>query len=184
MANRKHSKIDSFPTSLKDEVEFMMQSDYTYKEIVDYIKENGQDISLAAVYRHAKNLNTSLKQLKMVQENFKAMNEELRKYPDLDTGDGIIRLLSHQILEKVQNMESEDLQNVDTLKLIKEANSLVRTAAYKSKIDISNKDIMEAGYEKVKALVFEAMQKEEPELYEKVSAFLNKKVDIIKDGAV
>lgn len=81
-------------------------------------------------------------------------------------------------------MESEDLQNVDTLKLIKEANALVRTAAYKSKIDISNKDIMEAGYEKVKALVFEAMQKEEPELYEKVSEFLNKKVDVIKDGAV
>ena len=164
-------------------VEFMMQSDYTYKEIVDYIKTCGHDISLTSVYRHAKNLNSSLKQLKMVQENFKAINEELRKYPDLDTGDGIIRLLSHQILERVQNMESEDLQDVNILKLMKEANALIRTAAYKSKVDISNKDIFEAGYEKVKALVFDAMQKEEPELYAKVSECLNKKVDVIKESA-
>lgn len=183
MANRKHSKIDSFPTSLKDEVEFMIQSDYTYQEIVEYIKQNGYDVSLTSVYRYANNLNTSLKQLKMVQENFKAINEELRRYPDMDTGDGIIRLLSHQILERVQNMDSEDLKDVDVLKLMKEANALIRTAAYKSKVDISNKDIMEAGYEKVKVLVFDAMQKEEPELYEKVSEFLNKKVDVIKEGA-
>ncbi|MGP1599365.1 phage protein Gp27 family protein [Peptoanaerobacter stomatis] len=181
--NRKHSKIDTFPPDLKETVEFMMQSDYTYKEIVDYIKTCGHDISLTSVYRHAKNLNTSLKQLKMVQENFKAINEELRRYPDLDTGDGIIRLLSHQILERVQNMDSEDLQGVDILKLMKEANALIRTASYKSKVDISNKDIFEAGYEKVKTLVFEAMQKEEPELYAKVSEFLNKKVDVIKEGA-
>ena len=78
MSNRKHSKIDSFPTSLKDEVEFMMQSDYTYKDIVEHIKNSGYDISLTSVYRHAKNLNASLKQLKMVQENFKAINEKLR----------------------------------------------------------------------------------------------------------
>ncbi|MGP1568546.1 MAG: phage protein Gp27 family protein [Peptoanaerobacter stomatis] len=183
MANRKHSKIDSFPTSLKDEVEFMIQSDYTYQEIVEYIKQNGYDVSLTSVYRYANNLNTSLKQLKMVQENFKAINEELRRYPDMDTGEGIIRLLSHQILERVQNMESEDLKDVDVLKLMKEANALIRTAAYKSKVDISNKDIMEAGYEKVKVLVFDVMQKEEPELYAKVSEFLNKKVDVIKESA-
>lgn len=183
MSNRKHSKIDMLPTSLKDEVEFMMQSDYTYKEIVEYIKSCGHEISLTSVYRHAKNLNTSLKQLKMVQENFKAINEELRKYPDMDTGEGIIRILSHNILERVQNMESEDLKDVDILKLMKETNALIRTASYKSKVDMSNKDIFEAGYEKVKGLVFDVMQKEEPELYARVSEFLNKKVDIIKESA-
>ena len=179
--NRKHSKIDSFEPSLKQEIEFMMQSDYTYNEIAEYIRQNGHSISLTSVYRYAKNLDKSLKQLKMVQENFKAINDELRKYPDMDTGEGIIRLLSHQILERVQNMESEDLKDVDVLKLMKEANALIRTAAYKSKVDISNKDIMEAGYEKVKVLVFDAMSSEEPELYEKVSEFLNKKVDIIRE---
>lgn len=182
MANRKHSKIDGFPISLKEEVEFMMQSDYTYKEIAQHIKDSGYEISLTSIYRHAKNLNASLKQLKMVQENFKVINEELRKYPNLDTGDGIIRLLSHQILERVQNMDQEDLKYVDVLKLMKEANALIRTATYKNNIDLKNKDILEAGYEKVKSLVFETMRKEEPHLYEKVSEFLNKKVDDIKEG--
>lgn len=181
--NRKHSKIDNFPADLKQTVEYMMQSDYTYKEIVAHIKNSGYDISLTSVYRHAKNLNTSLKQLKMVQENFKAINEELRKYPNMDTSEGIIKLLSHNVLERVQNMDTQDLQNVDVLKLMKEANALIRTAAYKSRVDIANKDVLEAGFEKVKVLVFEAMQKEDPALYSKVSEFLNKKVDIIKEGA-
>ncbi|MBF1051024.1 MAG: DUF3486 family protein [Peptostreptococcaceae bacterium] len=180
--NRKHSKIDSFEPSLKQEIEFMMQSDYTYNEIAEYIRQNGHSISLTSVYRYAKNLDKSLKQLKMVQENFKAINDELRKYPDMDTSEGIIKLLSHQVLERVQNMNSEELENVDPLKLMKEANALIRTASYKNNIEFKNKDILEAGYEKVKSLVFDAMSSEEPELYEKVSEFLNKKVDILKDG--
>lgn len=157
-----------------------MQGDYTYKEIAEYIKENGYDISITSVYRHAKSLNKSLQEIRMIQENFRAINDEIRKYPDIDTSEGIIRLLSHQILERVQNMESEDLENVDVIKLMKEANSLIRTSAYKNNLDMKNKDIMEAGYERVKNLVFDAMQKEEPELYKKVSEFLNKKVDKIK----
>ena len=167
--NRKHSKIDSFEPSLKQEIEFMMQSDYTYNEIAEYIRQNGHSISLTSVYRYAKNLDKSLKQLKMVQENFKAIN------------DGIIKLLSHQVLERVQNMNSEELENVDPLKLMKEANALIRTASYKNNIEFKNKDILEAGYEKVKSLVFDAMSSEEPELYAKVSEFLNKKVDIIRE---
>lgn len=182
MPNRKHSKIDNLPDGLKATVEYMMQSDYTYREIVDYIKNNGHDISLTSVYRHAKNLDISLKQIKMVQENFKAINEELRKYPDMDTSDGIIKLLSHLVLERVQNMNSEEIENVDPLKLMKQANALIRTASYKNNIEFKNKDILEAGYEKVKSLVFDAMSSEEPELYAKVSEFLNKKVDVIKDG--
>lgn len=181
MSNRKHSKIDTFPPELKSAVEYMMQSDYTYKEIADYIRKNGREISVSSVYRHARNLDVSLKQLKMVQENFKVINDELKKYPALDTTGGIIRLLSGQVLERVQNMTKEDLEDADPVKLIKEANNLIRTAAYKSSIDYKNKDIIESGYEKVKSLVFDAMAKEEPALYAKVSKFLNKKAENVKE---
>lgn len=181
--NRKHSKIDAMPDDLKEQIENMMMGDYTYAQIVEYIKSNGYEISLSSVYRHAKSLNASLKQLKMVQENFKAISQELRKYPDLDTSDGIIRLLSHQVLERISNMEQEDLEQADPIKLMRETNNLVRTAAYKSQIDLKNKDIMEAGYEKVKALMFDAMAKEDPELYKKVSKFLNDKADSIREGS-
>lgn len=181
MTTRKHSKIDALPEDLKQTVEFMMQSDYTYKDIVQYIKENGHDISISSVYRHAKSLDVSLKQIKMVQENFRAINEQLQKYPDVDTTNGIIKLLSHIVLERVQNMQKEELDGVDPIKLMKEANNLIRTAAYKKGNDMKNMDVMQAGYEKVKSIVFDAMQKEDPQLYKKVSEFLNAKVDLIKD---
>ena len=60
-------------------------------------------------------------------------------------------------------------------KLIKETNGLIRAAAYKKRIEVQNRDNYEAGLEAVKSLVFEAMAKDNPELYKQVSAYLNKK---------
>ena len=49
MANRKHSIIDSLPTTLKEAVEQMMQENFTYAEIADFIKQNGYEISTTSV---------------------------------------------------------------------------------------------------------------------------------------
>lgn len=47
--NRKHSKIDSLPNDIKEAVEEMIKSDFTYREIVDYIKNQGFEISQSSV---------------------------------------------------------------------------------------------------------------------------------------
>ena len=60
-------------------------------------------------------------------------------------------------------------------KLIKQTNALIRAAAYKKRIDVQNRESYEAGLEAVKSLVFEAMAKDNPELYRQVSAYLNRK---------
>ena len=52
MANRKHSKIDNLPEDLKSVVETMLQSDATYTEIVDFLKENEQSVSVASVVEY------------------------------------------------------------------------------------------------------------------------------------
>ena len=57
-------------------------------------------------------------------------------------------------------------------KLIKETNGLIRAAAYKKRIEVQTRENYEAGLEAVKGLVFEAMAKEQPELYRQVSAYL------------
>ena len=49
MANRKHSKIDNLPEDLKAVVEQMLQSDATYSEIVQFLAENEQKVSVAGV---------------------------------------------------------------------------------------------------------------------------------------
>lgn len=175
MSRRKHSKIDKLPENLRCAVEQMMQANFTYAEIADYIKQSGFDISIASVYRHANTLNASIQSLRMAQENFRVIMEEVNKYPQMDASEGIIRLLSHQIFEAIRQQEPNKLASLDPEKLIREAAGLIRAAAYKSRTDIKNKDALEAGYEQVKVLVFEAMAKERPDLYKEVSAFLNAK---------
>ena len=175
MSRRKHSKIDALPANLKDAVEQMMQSDFTYAEIADYIKQQGHDVSVSAVWRYASNLNATLKDLRMAQENFRAIMEEIARYPQLDPAEGILRLAAHQVLEAIQKMPEGSLVMMGPDKLFRQANALVRAATYKSKVDLTNKDILDAGYDKVKTLVFEAMAKERPDLYKEVSNFLAEK---------
>lgn len=173
--NRKHSIIDSLPGNLKEAVEQMMQNDFTYQEIADFIKENGFDISITSVWRHARNLNATLQTLKMAQENFRTIMEEIGKYPQMDTSEGIIRLLSHHLLERIQGMGQEELALMDPVDLMRQTTALVRAATYKSQVDLKNKEILDSGYEAIKKMVFESMGKERPDLYEEVRAFLDSK---------
>ncbi len=172
---RKHSKIDALPMNLKSSVEQMIQSNYTYKEIAKYIKDNGFNISVSSVHRHAKSLNASIESMQMAQENFKVIMEEISKYPQLDTTEGIIRLLSFHVMEAINNLDEESLKSVDPMDLITKASALIKASAYKNHIDIKNKDMIDAGIEGVQKLVFESMAKERPELFDEVNKFLNSK---------
>ena len=60
-------------------------------------------------------------------------------------------------------------------KMLRQANALVRAAAYKKRVEVQNQDAAEAGLDAVKSLVWEAMARERPELYRQVSEFLSSK---------
>ena len=112
MANRKHSKIDNLPDDLKGAVEQMLLSGSTYSEIVDFLKENEQSISVAAVCRYARAYNANVEQLRMTNENFKNIMRELNNYPDLDTTEAIIRIVSGNVFNRLANTEEEDWNEV------------------------------------------------------------------------
>ena len=172
--NRKHSKIDKLPSDLKDSVEQMLMAGDRYADIVNYLRDNEVEISIASVCRHAKTLNANLQSIQMAQENFRVLMEEMEKYPKLDTTEALVRLTSHNMLEAVQNMEQEQWASIEPDKVLKNVTGLIRAAAYKSKIELENKGTMEQGFEAVKELVFSAMAKENPELYAQVVGFLDK----------
>ena len=174
MVRRKHSKIDKLPAEIKSAVEQMMQADFTYAEIADYIRDCGFEISPSSVHRHAAALNATVQTLRMAQENFRVVVDEIANYPGLDTTEGIIRLLSHHVLESITKMDESKWAEIDPVELIKQSNALVKAASYKTNMDIKNKDIMEAGLEQVKILVFEAMARENPDLYNQVTTYLSK----------
>lgn len=173
--NRKHSKIDSLPTDIKEAVEEMIKSDFTYREIVDYIKNQGFEISQSSVQRYASGLNETLQSLRMAQENFRAVMEETEKYKNLDVSDGILRLLSNQVFQNINNMSEDQMQNVDFDTLMKNAVALTKAIAYKRKIDVDTKTVLENGMEEFQVAIYEAMAQERPDLYRELKKYLKEK---------
>ena len=78
MANRSHGKIDKLRPEVKSEVESMITSNnFTYKEIVDYIRDStGEMISQASVCRYARRLCESLDSIRFAQETFRAIDRK------------------------------------------------------------------------------------------------------------
>ena len=173
--NRKHSIIDGLPSELKDAVDEMIKSDFTYHEIVDYIRKNGVEISMSSVQRYASSLNETLQSLRLAQENFRAVMEETEKYKNLDVTDGILRLLSNQVFQAINQIPKEQVQNIDFETLMKNAVALTRAVAYKKKIDVDSKDALENGAEQFQGYIFEAMSEERPELYKELKKFIKEK---------
>lgn len=177
---RKHSIIDKLPADIKETVDEMVRANFTYRDIVDYIRSTGNDISLASVGRYAANLNETVRSIRMAQENFRAIMEETERHPNLDATDGILCILSNQLLEAVNSLPDEQLQSADLNSLIKNSVALTKAVAYKKNIELKNKDILETGIEQVKSMIFEAMAEERPELYKEVMSFVTAKQSKLK----
>ncbi len=179
---RKHSIIDKLPAEIKETVDEMVRANFTYRDIVDYIKSTGNDISLASVGRYAANLNETVRSIRMAQENFRAIMEETERHPNLDATDGILCILSNQLLEAVNSLPEEQLQSADLNSLIKNSVALTKAVAYKKNIDLKNKDILETGVEQVRSMIFEAMAEKRPDMYREVMDFINGEMGRIKEG--
>lgn len=175
MGRRSHSKISQLDPEVRETVDEMIKSGVYYRDVVDYIRSHGVSISLAAVGKYAQNLMSTLDALRMSQENFRAIMEETERYPNLDITDGILRLISNQLLSAISNLPEEKLQDLDFETIIKNAVALTRAAAYKKKVDITSKDILDIGSEQFRTMLFDAMAEEDPELYEKLRKFIKKK---------
>lgn len=181
MARRKHSKIDRLDPSFKSEVEEMLISGFTYKEVAEYIAENaGISISIQAVCTHANRLKASIDSMRIAQENLKAIMHEMQKYPNLDTSDAMLNLMSYQLFNYVQNLTEEDLAAADPVKLMKQAADLIKIAAYKRKLDAESKGIEETGFEAVKTTVFNALSQDDPKLYGELMKYLAEKQEEMK----
>ena len=170
LGNRRHSIIDGLEPDIKDTVDEMIRAGFTYREIVDYIRETGTEISIGSVHRYVKHLRVS-------QENFRALNEEISRYPDIDIAEGILRIISSQLLDAVSEMPEDKIKSKDFDTLVKSAVSLTKAAAYKKNADIKSKELLENGADQFKTMIFDAMAAERPELYKQVKDFLKEKED-------
>lgn len=173
---RKHSKIDKLPADIKEAVEQMILGDYTYRDVCDFVRDTvNVTLSEAAVCRYAQGLNASVQEIRLASENMRALTEEMQKFPQLDTTEGIARLISHKVLQAVQQMDEIALKEADPLKLIEKATALIRAVSLKNSTDIKTANLKNVAFESFKEDIFDAMAKENPELYQAMVQFINSK---------
>ena len=172
MRNRKHSIIDRLDAPVRESVEEMIRAGLTYSEIVDYVRGTGTEISMASVCRYARQFSESVERIRMAQENFRGIMEETAKYPNMDPTDGILRLISHQLLEAINDMPEEERKAKNFDELIKSSVALTRAVAYKKRIDTQNKELLENGLEQFSGALYDAMASERPDLYAEIKRFL------------
>ena len=141
---RSTGKVDRLPPELKDTVEQMLLTGCTYKEIVAFLKANGEEMSQMAICTYARKYLATVEMINVAQSNFSMLMDEMNRYPDLDTSEALIRLASHHVLNALTNVDEEQMKEVPIEKLIKETNGLIRAAAYKKRIEVQNKENYEA----------------------------------------
>lgn len=179
MSNRKHSKIDALPTDIKSAVEEMILGNYTYRDICNFVRDTANvTLSEAAVCRYAQGLNVTVQDLRLASENMRTLTEEMAKYPQLDTTEGIARLVSHKVLTAVRELNEDALKDVDPLKLLDRCTGLIRAVAYKNENDIKVKNLKDVAFESFKEEIFNAMAKEAPELYKQLVQFIAARKDV------
>ena len=67
---RSTGKVDRLPPELKDTVEQMLLTGCTYKEIVAFLKENGEEMSQMAICTYAKKYLATVEMINVAQSNF------------------------------------------------------------------------------------------------------------------
>ena len=75
----------------------------------------------------------------------------------------------------VQQMDEIALKEADPLKLIEKATALIRAVSLKNSTDIKTANLKNVAFESFKEDIFDAMAKENPELYQAMVQFINSK---------
>lgn len=175
-------KVDKLQPALKDTVDQMLMSGESYREIVKYLAENGENITQSSVCRYAQRFLSNAEQLRITQENFRMIMTEIERYPGLDPAEAILRLASQKVYDAVAALSDEQWENVSADKLVSQATALTRAIAYKKGIDIKTKEDTEIALEANQNLLYDTLKKENPKLYTELQEEILRLKNKIRDG--
>ena len=167
-------KIDKLPSDLKDTVDQMLVSGQTYREIVSYLAENGEQLSQAAVSRYASRFLANAQQLRIVQENFRMILTETERYPELDPAEAILRMASQKVFDAISKLDEGQLDDVSADDLLRQATALARAVTYKRKTDTDVKSDKMLALEENQSLLYDTIKKSNPRLYNELMDEINK----------
>ena len=158
--------------ALRDSVDKMLLAGATYREIVQFLRENDVELSRQAVCNYARQFLCTTQQLRMAQENYKLLLDEMQRTPEMDTSEAIIRVVSNAILNTLASASPEEWKDIKMGTLLREANSLIKVTAHKRRADMLNQTAEERALEGVRAELFAALHDKDPELFSRLSSAL------------
>lgn len=165
---RRNGKIARLPVALRDSVDKMLLAGVSYREIVQFLRENDVELSRQAVCNYARQFLCTTQQLRMAQENYKLLLDEMERVPEMDTSEAIIRVVSNAILNTLANASPEDWKDINLGTLLRETNSLIKVTAHKQRADMLNKTAEERALLAVRVNLFTALEDKDPELYRRL----------------
>lgn len=177
---RRNGIIDKLDIALRDNVDQMLLSGAPYREIVGYLAEEGVTLSRQAVCNYARKFLATTQMLRIAQDNFRILTEEINKNPELDTTEGIIRVMSNSLLNTLANTKPEEWSKVELDKLLRETNSLIRVTAHKRRVDNQNRNELEKALAENQYLLYDTLAKRYPDLYRQLGEVLD---EIKNDGS-
>ena len=164
-------KIDKLPSDLKDTVDQMLVSGQTYREIVSYLADNGEQLSQAAVSRYASRFLANAQQLRIAQENFRMILTETERYPEIDPAEAILRMASQKVFDAISKLDEGQFDEVSAEDLLRQATALARAVTYKRKTDT---DVKQIALEENQSLLYDTIKKSNPRLYNELMDEINK----------
>lgn len=128
------SKIDTLPDNIKTEIDLMIvDTSNTYQDIVDFIKENGFEVSRSSVGRYAMRTNTATQRLLEAQKQTEALVNVVKQNPDADYTEAGMRMLMDGLINRLATAEEEfDYMPLD--KVGRLLTALSRTKVYKDRV--------------------------------------------------
>ena len=161
------------PSEIKEAVDEMLRiGTFSYEQIKDYLAQQGVSVSQSSICRYAQRLAQNYQELQIAQEHYRALLQEARKYPDLDTTEVLTRLASHRMLHALMAKGEKEWDGLQVEKLLKEISGLTRAVAYKQRVETQNKEEAALALDEIRATVFSALAQEQPQLYRDLERWL------------
>lgn len=128
------SKIEQLPAAVREELERRLISIgfQDYRQLSDWLAENGFEISKSAVHRFGTHFESRVKALKQITEQARAIVAE---NPDEDgaVNDALIRLAQERVFNLLYDLEVE-ISTGDMAKITKAVADLARAAVSQKKL--------------------------------------------------
>lgn len=179
---RKHHKIkQELPNELVEAVNKRLVEGHTYREITDWIKNEGYEISKSSVGRYGKDFLSRLERLKVIKEQAKTIVEQSADRPATEMHEAANQMAMQLIMETLQKAESGKMVEEESLtQIMKVLAKLETSAAKREKVKLAFNRGVNAAVESLKEELRQELS-ENPELVNQITEIIDKKKNEVKN---